>query len=170
MVLRRTHSNFIFSIIVLFIFSSILEAQSRRDFPLNDSLKAPTTVVGTIAGSGSVGGLGGAVYNIPIQVPEGLGGLQPSLSIAYNSQGGNDQKSHPGGKENNCDKDNHDQGGNRDKNRCGGKKGDRGQENRCGETSRHRKIIRKFPRRKSFVEQRLVKNGRKRGRFLLQGG
>ena len=46
-------------------------------------------VVGAIGGSGGAGGLGGATYTVPIQVPEGLGGIQPSLAVAYNSQGGN---------------------------------------------------------------------------------
>lgn len=46
-------------------------------------------VVGAIGGTGGAGGLGGATYTVPIQVPEGLGGIQPSLAVAYNSQGGN---------------------------------------------------------------------------------
>ena len=48
-----------------------------------------TIVVGAIAGSGGASGLGGALYSIPIQAPEGLGGMKPSVSIAYNSQGSN---------------------------------------------------------------------------------
>ena len=46
-------------------------------------------VIGAIGGTVNVSGLGGATYTIPIQVPEGLGGIQPNLSVCYNSQGGN---------------------------------------------------------------------------------
>ena len=46
-------------------------------------------VVGAIGGTVDVSALGGAVYSIPIQVPEGMGGVQPNLSIVYNSQSGN---------------------------------------------------------------------------------
>ena len=45
--------------------------------------------VGGIGGSLDVSPTGGAIYSIPIKVPQGVGGLQPSLSILYNSQSGN---------------------------------------------------------------------------------
>lgn len=44
--------------------------------------------VGTIKGSNSVTLTGGASYNIPIAVPKGTAGAEPSLSIAYGSQVG----------------------------------------------------------------------------------
>lgn len=54
---------------------------------------APTNnnggVVGTIGGSVDVSLLGGAVYTIPIELPTGLGGMKPQLSISYNSQSKN---------------------------------------------------------------------------------
>ncbi|MBQ3355021.1 MAG: VCBS repeat-containing protein [Bacteroidales bacterium] len=50
---------------------------------------ADTGVVGTIGGTVDVGLMGAAVYSIPIEVPQGINGMQPSLSITYNSQAGN---------------------------------------------------------------------------------
>lgn len=46
-------------------------------------------VVGAIGGTVDISALGAAVYSIPIQVPEGIGGMQPNLSIVYNNQSGN---------------------------------------------------------------------------------
>ena len=46
-------------------------------------------VVGGMGGAFSVSPLGGATYTVPIDVPLGVGGLQPQLSIVYNSQSGN---------------------------------------------------------------------------------
>lgn len=43
-------------------------------------------VVGSLGGVVDVSLLGGAVYSIPIDLPKGLGGVQPQLSICYNSQ------------------------------------------------------------------------------------
>ena len=46
-------------------------------------------VVGAIPASVDISALGGATYTIPIQVPEGINGMHPDLSIVYNSQSGN---------------------------------------------------------------------------------
>ena len=48
-----------------------------------------TGVVGAIGGTVDVGLMGAAVYSIPIEVPAGINGMQPNLSITYNSQAGN---------------------------------------------------------------------------------
>jgi len=49
----------------------------------------PGTSVGTMGGQFAVSPTGGATFSIPIEVPQGVGGLQPQLSIVYNSQAGN---------------------------------------------------------------------------------
>ena len=46
-------------------------------------------VVGSLGGTVDVSRLGGAVYSIPLDLPEGTGGLKPQLCITYNSQARN---------------------------------------------------------------------------------
>ena len=57
-------------------------------------LALPETVsslhVAPIPGSGDVGTDGSASYRIPLWVPPGRQGMQPSLALSYNSQRGND--------------------------------------------------------------------------------
>lgn len=50
---------------------------------------ASTDPVGTIEGSFNVSHTGAAVYTMAIEAPKGLGEMQPTIGIAYNSQSGN---------------------------------------------------------------------------------
>ena len=60
----------------------------------NDSYVAPSLTssssnsVGSPATSFSVSPLGGSQYSVALEVPQGVGGMQPSLSLSYDSQGG----------------------------------------------------------------------------------
>lgn len=53
------------------------------DEPINTSL-----AVGVTPGQAGVSQTGAANYSIPIQTPEGTGGIAPSLALAYSSQAG----------------------------------------------------------------------------------
>lgn len=79
--------NAIYTLLIMLLAVVNLQAQN------NHVVKVPEpdgeVVVGAIGGTVDVSALGGATYTIPIQVPEGLGGIQPNLSITYNSQSGN---------------------------------------------------------------------------------
>ncbi len=50
-----------------------------------------TKAVGATVGNHSVTPSGALTYHIPIAAPEGTMGMQPSISLAYNSQSGNGQ-------------------------------------------------------------------------------
>lgn len=81
-------NRFLYTIMLL-IASCCLMAQEDDAGLAGDNHRDIATVVGAIGGKVDVSGLGGATYTIPIQVPDGLGGIQPNLAISYNSQSGN---------------------------------------------------------------------------------
>lgn len=81
--------NTVYAILVLLFCSYSLKAQEKDEIGTNGNHRDAEVVVGAIGGSVDVSGLGGATYTIPLQVPEGLGGIQPNLAIGYNNQGGN---------------------------------------------------------------------------------
>lgn len=70
----------------------LLEIDTYGVFPPQTGIIGGTTanndkgVVGSLGGVVDISLLGGAIYSIPIDLPPGLGGMKPQLSICYNSQ------------------------------------------------------------------------------------
>lgn len=46
-------------------------------------------VVGSLPGTLDVSSTGAACYSVPIQMPDGIGGLKPQIAVTYNNQSGN---------------------------------------------------------------------------------
>ena len=57
--------------------------------PICYSQTAPVTAAGATAGTLSVASSGASTYTIPLQVPPGTAGVEPKLTLSYNSQAGN---------------------------------------------------------------------------------
>ena len=69
------------------IISGTIPYSSTVD-PMNRTLNT-SYLVGATQGTFNVNALGGATYTIPLQVPEGVGGFSPALSLTYSSNSGN---------------------------------------------------------------------------------
>ena len=86
--------SYLFPILLSLLFSaSKTYCQNTAYTPLYNSGNFVKTIdltkpVGEIVGSETVTGSGGVAYTIPIYTPPGTNGLQPSISLSYNSQGG----------------------------------------------------------------------------------
>ena len=74
---------------ILLVWLAIVNVRAQENNEIQEPKPDEKVVVGAIGGTVDVTALGGASYTIPIQIPEGMGGIQPNLSIVYNSQSGN---------------------------------------------------------------------------------
>lgn len=72
-----------FQALTVFFASSILAETADGEIPTD------SPVVGLIDASFSVDANGAANYVVPLEVPTGTEGMEPSLRLGYNSQGGN---------------------------------------------------------------------------------
>ena len=67
-----------------------LESDGYGIFPPEEGfVDGDGNVVGSLGGVVNVGAMGGLRYTIPIELPQGIHGMQPNLAITYNSQAGN---------------------------------------------------------------------------------
>ncbi|WP_025743069.1 RHS repeat-associated core domain-containing protein [Aquimarina pacifica] len=60
-----------------------------ENFTSNNQTKAASSGIGETEGALSVSLTGAAVYTVPISVPPGITGVEPTLALTYNSQAGN---------------------------------------------------------------------------------
>ncbi len=84
----------IFLFIAINFLCNILKAQFPAQYAPSSTYAGTynidgNLVVGTVGGSGGASSGGSANYSVPIQVPSGLNGLAPSVSINYSSNNGN---------------------------------------------------------------------------------
>ena len=74
---------------ILLVWLAMVNVQAQENNEIQEPKPDEKVVVGAIGGTVDLTALGGASYTIPVKVPEGIGGIQPNLSIVYNSQSGN---------------------------------------------------------------------------------
>lgn len=84
--------NFTLFCIILIFLTALTRAQSVNQFgyPAGpDTTSAELELVGSTPYAFDVSGTGAATLSIPIAMPPGVGGMQPQIVLAYNSQSGN---------------------------------------------------------------------------------
>lgn len=74
------HNNIINNVIKTIVMLVILA--------INSSLYGEEVYYGSVQGNFAVSPMGGATYTVPIELPLGVGGMQPQIAITYNSQSG----------------------------------------------------------------------------------
>lgn len=78
--MNRFILNLITAVICLLVFNVELLAQKTIDLSKS---------VGVTPGAPGNTATGGATYTIPIAIPKGINGMEPNISLVYNSQSGN---------------------------------------------------------------------------------
>ena len=79
----------ILSFLIAFMSVSFSQTTDYGYPVMPDLTSTSTNTILPMNGAFSVGELGNATYSLPVEVPAGINGMQPSLSINYNSLAGN---------------------------------------------------------------------------------
>ncbi|MCC6515986.1 MAG: VCBS repeat-containing protein, partial [Chitinophagales bacterium] len=81
--------KYLFCIISLFSILSLPAQALKTEADIAGKTINTALEVGVVAGSASVSLGGNATYTIPVYIPEGIHGMQPSVSVSYSSAAGN---------------------------------------------------------------------------------